>query len=317
MPFSEHVGIKEKEWTEVFEKIFKPAIEGSGFGYRCERSEITAGAFTKDIVENMKNAHVVLADITGFNGNVMWELGVRHTLSPRTIMVAREKILDVKVISDLRNYGVHTYDNNAGAIDRFKKTIKEQLKKIEENPDRLDNPVFDFLKIEDLILSSYGRKQIVNNLTGLLTELIENLRIAEGISDNSMKVDHGEVTLVRFSYNAIDHLLVQNYIYAGEDFVIGLTLIRKYYKSANYWMDALKLNFYSGDSTKKYLKKLAKNVHVDVKNVKITLTKVIKETNGIIKSIRKGTFDYVEPKILILDQKHKSLLEEPAIKLKN
>ena len=77
----------------------------------------------------MKNAYVVLADITGFNGNVMWELGVRHALSPRTILVARDKILDSKIISDLKIYGVNTYENNAGGIKQFKQKIKNTLKK--------------------------------------------------------------------------------------------------------------------------------------------------------------------------------------------
>jgi len=179
MPFSKYVGIEENEWTEVYENIFRPAIEGSGFGYKCERSEITAGSFTKEIVVNMKNAHVVLADITGFNGNVMWELGVRHALSPRTIMVSRNKILDSKVISDLKIYGVHLYDNNAGAIKEFKQNIKKSLKKIDEDPDRPDNPVFDFLKIEDLVLTSFEKKQIINRLSGLISELLANLDVSE------------------------------------------------------------------------------------------------------------------------------------------
>lgn len=54
----------------------------------------------------MKNAHLVVADITGLNGNVMWELGVRHALPPRTIMVAREETLNDSLILDLKIYGV-------------------------------------------------------------------------------------------------------------------------------------------------------------------------------------------------------------------
>ena len=155
MPFSEHAGIDEEEWNSAYKDIFKPAIEGSGLKYRCERSEISAGAFTKEIVENMKNAHLVLADITGLNGNVMWELGVRHALSPRTVMVVREDAFDESMISDLKSYGVHTYKNNGSGITDFKKRIKETLKKIENDPDKSDNPVFDFLKIVHNLYCNY------------------------------------------------------------------------------------------------------------------------------------------------------------------
>ena len=200
MPFSKHVGIDETEWTDVYETIFKPAIEGSGFGYRCERSTITSGSFTKEIVENMKNAHVVLADITGFNGNVMWELGVRHALAKRTILVARKDVMSEKIISDLSTYGVIPYDpTNLTKATQFKQDIKDVLKKIDTDPDRSDNPVFDFLKQEEIIQLRFENTKNIKKLSGLITELIENYRIAELILNKKSNVKKDVLTRNRYS----------------------------------------------------------------------------------------------------------------------
>jgi len=99
MPFSSMGNVTEKDWTEIYTQLFKPAIEGSRLRYTCTRSQIRNGAFTKDIVQNLFTANVVLADITFFNPNVMWELGVRHALTNRTILVARKDVMTERIIS--------------------------------------------------------------------------------------------------------------------------------------------------------------------------------------------------------------------------
>jgi hypothetical protein len=128
MPFSKFWGISQAKWTETYEHIFKPAIEEAGFGYSCNRSEIRNGAITRDIVENLSKSHLVLADITGSNSNVIWELGVRHVLSRRTVMVSRKRRQDKLInISNLSAYGIIKYNTSPAGIDEFKARINHGL----------------------------------------------------------------------------------------------------------------------------------------------------------------------------------------------
>ena len=57
MPFSDLKDLKQADWTEVYEELFMSAIEEANLGYFCERSDVRNGAFTKDIVQNLKNAN--------------------------------------------------------------------------------------------------------------------------------------------------------------------------------------------------------------------------------------------------------------------
>ena len=81
----------EREWTDFFERDLKPAVEQAGLGYICKRSEARRGNVIADILQDLREAHVVIADLTDRNPNVYYELAVRHALQPRTILITRSR----------------------------------------------------------------------------------------------------------------------------------------------------------------------------------------------------------------------------------
>jgi hypothetical protein len=145
MPFSTTKSCTDEGWAEIFENVHSPAITESGLGYDCQRSNIRPGAFIKDILTMLNQADVVLADLTDMNPNVFYELGVRHTLKNRTILVSQS--LD-DVPSDLRQYGVIIYNTKPRGVVEYKQNINRILGDIRDNPERPDNPVSDFLQLK-------------------------------------------------------------------------------------------------------------------------------------------------------------------------
>jgi hypothetical protein len=138
-------GTKEhKRFLEVYDYIIKPAVENSGYDLKIIRpDEIDrSGSFIKDILDNLSNSYIVIADLTGRNPNVFYELGVRHSLSPRTILVA-QSVDDIP--SDLREYRSIIYENSAKGSKEFKDRLSNYLKEIFDEPNRSDNPVLDRL----------------------------------------------------------------------------------------------------------------------------------------------------------------------------
>jgi hypothetical protein len=143
MPFSSTRSCTEQEWTQIFEEVFRPAIEGAGLGYECRRSNATRGNIVAGIVRDLNDAYVVLADLTDRNANVFYELGVRHALTNRTIIVAQHRD---DIPFDLGNYASHVYDwRSEKGKEELKQTLHKILNEIDSNPDRPDNPVSDFL----------------------------------------------------------------------------------------------------------------------------------------------------------------------------
>jgi ActR/RegA family two-component response regulator len=145
MPFSETKTCTEKEWTEVFELIIKPAVKESGYDYRCERNSHKVGNIIKNIIVNLNSADIVIADLTDRNANVFYELGVRHTLNFPTILIT-QNIQDVPF--DLQGYKCIQYDQTPSGVVEFKKSIKNTIKEIETAKRKINySPVGDFLQL--------------------------------------------------------------------------------------------------------------------------------------------------------------------------
>ncbi len=144
MPFSGTAACTEAEWSEVFDTVIKPAVEEAGLGYECRRSNATRGNIVAQILESLRDGHVVIADLTDRNANVFYELGVRHALKDRTILLAQDRNA---IPFDLLPYANHVYNwrTDEGRAE-FKRKIRDLLLEIDENPDRPDNPVSDFLR---------------------------------------------------------------------------------------------------------------------------------------------------------------------------
>ncbi len=145
MPFSATPSCTEDEWTAVFQKVLKPAIEGADLGYICRRSVASRGNVVGTILQDLNEAHLVLADLTDRNANVFYELGVRHALKDRTVLIAQKK---EDIPFDLQAYAYHIYDwkTNEG-IKALAEKIKSLLLELDGNSERPDNPVSDFLRV--------------------------------------------------------------------------------------------------------------------------------------------------------------------------
>lgn len=165
-----------KEGTDIYDKfkemldyILKPAIENSGYKLRVIRADDIerAGSLIKDILEYVVNSFVVVADLTDQNANVFYELGVRHSLSSRTILIARS-VEDIP--SDLRDYRTIIYDTTAKGAALFKKRLSSYLKEIYDEPNRPDNPVLDRLgslietRVEELKAENISLKAQIANI---------------------------------------------------------------------------------------------------------------------------------------------------------
>jgi hypothetical protein len=141
MPFSSTRSHTETEWTETFEKFFKPTLES--LGYSCERSVASVGSVLGGIIESIHRSWIILADLTDCNTNVMYELGVAHTMTNNTIIVSQ----DIgSVPSDLKSYGVILYDPKTkdGAMD-FMKRVSAVLSELHSQNPKKASPIYEYL----------------------------------------------------------------------------------------------------------------------------------------------------------------------------
>ena len=74
----------------TYKRIIRPAVEASGC--KCIRADeiVEAGIIDRSMYALLYCADVVIADISTFNPNAIYELGVRHTLRPYSTIIIKE-----------------------------------------------------------------------------------------------------------------------------------------------------------------------------------------------------------------------------------
>lgn len=212
MPFSKTKTCSEDEWTDIFESIIKPAVEGAALGYQCLRSEATTGNIIRKVVNSLYQANVVIADLTDRNPNVFYELGVRHTLKNRTIMIAQRR---KDIPSDLHGYASHVYRwKTTAQKGELAKKLRCLLEYIETDLDRSDNPVSDFLGERTAAFLDFQKAENTKKLDALVAELYY---MRNTLQPNREKAE-GAMRPVAVPTPATDLLLATRYIFNSEFF---------------------------------------------------------------------------------------------------
>jgi len=210
MPFSKTKACTEEEWTDIFDAVIKPAVEGAGLGYSCRRSEATTGNVINKIVDALYRADVVIADLTDRNPNVFYELGVRHTLKNRTMMIAQRRN---DIPSDLHGYASHVYKwKTSGDKAALTRKLRALLRHIEDDTDRSDNPVSDFLDDRSIKVFQFQRQEVSRKLRAVVAELKFVKDVLKQELNAAGSTDDGHVYVCPHACPAMDHLIATQYV---------------------------------------------------------------------------------------------------------
>lgn len=144
MPFGKQGSIEYQQNLKIYRQMIKPVVEICG--YKCIRADELEhfGNITRDIIEHLYTADLVVADLSGKNANVFYELGVRHALfSCGTIPIIRE---GESLPFDIANYRIIFYPKELRDQASFKKELKNRIRAFNRPQNsRSDNPVHEIL----------------------------------------------------------------------------------------------------------------------------------------------------------------------------
>jgi hypothetical protein len=78
---------REIDFDVIYKDIIEPAIHDVGFDSVRADEEVNAGIIHKAMFERLALSEYAIADLTIFNPNVYYELGVRHAVRPQTTVL--------------------------------------------------------------------------------------------------------------------------------------------------------------------------------------------------------------------------------------
>ena len=136
MPFQE-------EFFEMYEMIkmkFAEKYEFTNAGEEGNQQNIM-----RDIIEPIYRADVVIADLTGLNPNVMYELVVAHTFNKKTIVITKDDLSTLPF--DLKQYRAKDYSAYFKKFEELIEYLKINLDGAVDGKVSYSNPVKDFMTL--------------------------------------------------------------------------------------------------------------------------------------------------------------------------
>ncbi|MFA5923906.1 MAG: tetratricopeptide repeat protein [Methylococcaceae bacterium] len=178
MPFGKKkVGDKEIDFDFIFEQIFSPAVakvplpEGGLLEPRRTDKDFFSGNISIEMFSYIEYSRFALADISGLNANVFYELGVRHRAHQAGTAIFRQT--GAALPFDINNIKAFDYDYQpdteiAKSRDLIVNVLTESLKY-----NRLDSPVQIALAAQ---LAHAGKPSDPRDITGVLRDAENAIR---------------------------------------------------------------------------------------------------------------------------------------------
>lgn len=177
MPFSQTKGHDAEYWTRHFDLFLKPLIEKNE-RFEAFRSEPIRGDIASQIITDLGNSDVVVADLTDYNPNVFWELGVRQSFKHCTITIAEK---GTQIPFHFSHKGVFYYNADHIENQEFEQQFLASLQDCLERPNEADSPVLVALGGRGTFYSIVHNEENKRRMTVLKKEIEKNASFLEQV----------------------------------------------------------------------------------------------------------------------------------------
>jgi nucleoside 2-deoxyribosyltransferase len=111
----------------MWERHLRPTIEAAGFA--CKRADDLAapGVIIEDVWKEIVSSDVLVADLTGGNPNVFYELGLAHAVGTPVIIATQDG-----APFDIAHWRQVRYSDNASGYDQLRGGLSSALAQLRE-----------------------------------------------------------------------------------------------------------------------------------------------------------------------------------------
>lgn len=123
-------------FKEIFQtfyyNVIKPVVESLGYSISKADEDLRVGEVIKQILESIQNSRLVIADVSGKNPNVFYELGFAHGIHKKVLIITQSSEDIPFDISHIR-YFTYLYNQDFTlSKEQFYQTLKKNLEVMED-----------------------------------------------------------------------------------------------------------------------------------------------------------------------------------------
>ncbi|GEM_PF-1727288 len=180
---------KEREQSDkVLKYILSPVVLECGYGFPVRADNISEpGIITTQVIELLIEADLVIADLSGSNANVFYELAIRHMIKKPIVHIIR---VNETLPFDVNQCRTLTYDStDVESVHNFKSSLEKQIKCVESDPLKVDNPICRTIDFNSLKNSNNVQERQMAQIICALQTMEHKITHFEREQDHSKLID--------------------------------------------------------------------------------------------------------------------------------
>lgn len=154
------------DFDEIYNLFIATTLTDAGFEVFRADTILSQRNILEDVVSSIIESDLIVADLTGSNANVYYELGLAHALGKRVLLLT-QSIEELPF--DLRSYRVISYDTHFASIQKAKDELTALAIGARDGSIPFGSPIKDFALPVLRELTSY--QKIVSDVTNEHSDL--------------------------------------------------------------------------------------------------------------------------------------------------
>lgn len=154
----------------LLKAVVQPVLNQLEFEIEVSHQMTKPGSITNQVIDCILNYDLVIANLSGLNPNVMYELAVRHATRKPLISIAEKS---TKLPFDISDERTIFFTNDMAGCEELKPKLSETIKKAMEDKEP-DNPIYRVAKenlMKQQIKTGDVQEYILNRLDRIETSI--------------------------------------------------------------------------------------------------------------------------------------------------
>lgn len=174
---------ERKRADQVLKHIIKPAANDCGFNALRADEISEPGIITSQVIQHIVDDPLVVADLTGMNPNVFYELALRHAIRKPLIQIVEKNERLPFDVAGMRT--IHLDHKDLDSVEESKDEIIKQIQNVsKKKPEDIESPVSVSLELQALRQSENPEERSFGEFVSAVTDLrSEILGIQKRLAD--------------------------------------------------------------------------------------------------------------------------------------
>lgn len=196
-PIGESESETRKRSDQVFKHVIAPAVEP--LGYKPIRADQISepGIITTQVIQHVVDSPLVVADLTGRNPNVFYELAIRHAIKkPLVQLISKGEQIPFDV-AGMRTISIDIHDLDS--VEESKKELGKQVDSMKGGKHQIETPISVALDLQLLRQSGNPEQRSLADVVQAIGELRTSFGALEKKfdSDSPVSARHLEKMMMR------------------------------------------------------------------------------------------------------------------------